>query len=214
MKGLIKILIVFYILTSCSVTRFNDVTGLYRTKGGFEWGSSIQLDKDSTFDYKWQSGLNLGQTKGKWTIKGNSLILNSDYQPKFDTTPDFKILEFRNTKSDFILLDLLYQDSIKLAGALGFLFYHRDTIDGKSSDINGLIKFKKQNYDSLKVYFIGLRKILIKPTNNDYLKIMAFDNKRDYEVFTNERWKINNDFLVDRTKNQYYYEKIFYKVKK
>ena len=37
-------------------------------------------------------------------------------------------------------------------------------------------------------------------------------NELMYEFFTNEIWKIRGDYLIDKTKNDCYYEKRFYKV--
>jgi len=50
------VILIFFLLTSCGTARFDTVTGKYRSKGRFEWGSDISLKKDSTFIYKWQTG--------------------------------------------------------------------------------------------------------------------------------------------------------------
>jgi hypothetical protein len=214
MKHLIRVLILL-LFTSCSVYIFEPVTGTYRTKGGFEWGSSISLREDNTFTYFWQTGLIFGKTTGKWQIKDKYLILNSDLKPKIDSTPDFILLEAKNLHSKEIKINLYWPDSTALPGAFGIMYKNKDTIYSHTSDIDGQLIFKKQNFDSLKIQFIGLKDIIILDNVNDNLRILTVDSMEEsYEYFNNEKWKIHRDYLIDKTKNTYYYEKKLYKIKK
>lgn len=210
---------VIFILTlistiSCSTYRFKTVSGHYRTKGGFEWGSCIDLNQDSIFIYKWQSGLIFGKTTGKWKIEGNNLILNSDLQPQLDTLPNYRIIKTEKNNANKITIDLFWTDSLEvLIGASGLMFYNGDTIERQVSDLNGRMIFKKQVADSLKISYIASRDILMNDFNYDYYKIVTIaKNELMYEFFTNEIWKIRGDYLIDKTKNDCYYEKRFYKV--
>ena len=118
--------LVFIIVSSCSTYKNNDVSGFYRTKGGFEWGSSIYLNIDSTFSYKWQTGLIIGVTTGRWSIKNDSLILNSDWQPKEDAVPDYYLIDRSKVDSGEIVFELFFPDTTEaLPGATGLMFKNR-----------------------------------------------------------------------------------------
>jgi hypothetical protein len=207
-------ILIFFLLSSCKTAKFDSVTGKYRTKGGFEWGSNISLNKDSTFIYKWQTGLIYGETTGKWKLSGNNLVLDSDLQPQKDTPSSFYIIDKRNTNSSDIVFDLYFPDSTDvLIGANGLMFHDGDTIRNVFSDIHGNMRFPKQENDSIKILFIGLKDILISDSVNDYFKIATVDNNGNmYEYFTNETWQVRGNHLIDKSKNQNYYEKRFYKI--
>ncbi len=213
MNNIIYILILI-ILTSCSSYTFKSVTGNYQTKGGFEWGSMMDLKEDSNFTYKWRVGLFSGETTGKWLIEGNNLILNSDLQPQLSTLPKYRLIIEANNNADKITFDLLWPDTVEaLHGAVGFLFYNGDTIDSQVSDIEGRMVFKKQLLDSIKISFIGFKEIILTNINSDYYKIVTlWDDDEMYEFFTNEIWKIRGDYLIDKSVNDYYYEKRFHKI--
>jgi len=206
--------LIIFTLTSCSLNNYERMSGKYYTKGGFEWGSSIWIKEDSTFSYKWQLGLIFGQTDGKWDIKMNKLILNSDLQPLMFPKPDFYILNCNNKNLDKITINLLWTDTTGgLIGAYGEMFYGGKRIDEQISDENGLIMFKKQDFDSIRVSFIGLKNVVLTNFNNDYYKILTTSVNEMYEYFTDETWKIRGSSLIDKTENKYYYEKKFRKIK-
>ena len=204
------------IFTSCSMYKKNNISGFYRTKAGYEWGSSIYLNIDSTFSYKWQVGLLLGETRGIWSIKNDSLILNSDLQPQEDTTPDYYLIDRRIMDSGEIVFELFFPDTTEtLLGATGLLFKNNDTIARALSDIDGKMLFARQVFDSIKIHYLGIKSINIVDKDYDNYKIVAVEDSSIYiyEYFTDEKWEILRDTLIDNTENEYYYEKIFYKVK-
>ena len=213
MKYIIKIFLIL-LLTSCTVHDFQTVSGHYRTKGGFEWGSSIILKQDSSFVYNSQVGLIFGQETGKWCVKRNNIILNSDFHPKKDTTPNFYLLDKKINNSSKIEFQLYFPDSTALIGANGLMFYDKDTIFKNVSDISGLMTFPKHEYDSIKISYIIIKDIVIPNSINDYFKIAAvyFPFEHMYEYFENEVWQIRGKYLIDKSKNKYYYEKRFYKI--
>lgn len=47
-----------------------DIIGKYQWKGIYGVGSSIELKKDKTFEYNWQTGLVWGTTFGTWKREG------------------------------------------------------------------------------------------------------------------------------------------------
>ena len=208
--------LVLIIFTSCSTYKNNDISGFYRTKGGFEWGSSIYLNIDSTFSYKWQVGLIIGVTTGIWSIKNDSLILNSDWQPQEDTVPDYYLIDRSKVDSGEFFFELFFPDTTEaLIGANGLMFKNNDTIAWASSDIDGKMLFPLQDFDSIRIYYIGIKSINIVDKDYDYYKIVAVEDSSTYlyEYFTDEKWGILKDTLIDNTENEYYYEKQFYRVK-
>jgi hypothetical protein len=204
--------------TSCSRYTIESVSNTYSTKGGFEWGSRIELKNDSTFTYEWQVGLVMGRTSGKWFIDRNKLILNSDFQPQQDTIPNYRLITRRNASTNEIILDLLKpKNKQPLFGAYGLMYYNGDIIDQQTSYNNGRLVFKKQLSDSILIIFPSqnLKEIVLKNINPGYYKIETIEKSiynHEYEFFTNEIWKIRNKYLIDKTKNKYYYEKRFFKV--
>ena len=214
MKQIFKILIILF-LTSCTAHNFQTVSGHYRTKGGFEWGSSIILKPDSNFVYDWQTGLIYGHETGKWNLEGNKIILDSDFRPKQDTTSNFHLIDKKMTESSNIEFQLYFPDSTQaLIGADGLMFYGTDTIFNSFSNVNGIMTFPKQEHDSIKITFIGFKDIVIPKSKCDYFKIATVDVLLDnmYEYFDNEVWKIRGKHLIDTSKNEHYYERKFYKI--
>jgi len=212
MRYLLKILVIV-ILTSCKTYNLRTISGHYRTKGGFGWGSNICMKVDSTFIYNWHSGPFFGETIGKWKIKGQKLVLNSYIQPKAESTPDYYPLEIKNTNSKNIAFDLLLPDSTNvLPAATGIMYKNGKQIASKMSELNGQMVFVKQNFDSIKISYIGLKNILITDTNNDYFKIASVENfKNIYEFFTNQTWVVRHRCLINRSFNKQHYEQRFYK---
>ena len=208
--------LVLIIFASCSTYRSYDVSGFYRTKGGYEWGSSIYLNNDSTFSYKWQTGLIIGETRGRWSIQNDSLILNSDWQPQKDTTPDYYLIDRNIMDSGEMVFELFFPDTTDaLPGANGLMFKNNDTIAWALSDLDGKMLFPRQDFDSIRIYYIGIKGIKIVDKDYDYYKIVAVEDPSVYvyEYFTDEKWGILRDSLIDNTENEYYYERQLYRVK-
>ena len=126
----------------------------------------------------------------------------------------YRIIKTENNDFNKLTIDLFWPDSLEpLPGASGLMFYDGDTIDGQISDLEGRMILKKQLADSIKISFISLKDIVLTNIDFDYYKIVTIeDNDNMYEFFTNEIWKIRGDYLIDKTKNDYYYEKRFYKI--
>ena len=213
-KYIVKILVII-LLTSCATINQKTITGYYRTRGGFEMGSSIKLNKDSSFVYNWQGGLVYGETTGKWIIKDKELILNSDLQPENDTTPNYCLLDAAKRNSKKITFDLFFPDSMEvMPAATGIMFEEGVKISNQISNMSGQMSFQKHDFDSIKISFVGLKDIIITDSINDYFKIAGVENfGSGYEFFTNEIWNIRHKSLIDDTFNRYYYERRFHKIK-
>jgi len=215
MKNKFYILLLLF-LTSCSAYKNKGVSGYYQTKGGFEWGSSISLSSDSTFSYKWQIGLFVGVTKGKWDVEYDSIILNSDLQPPKDKTPDYYLIDRGIVDSEDIIFELFLSDTTEvLIGANGLMFKNDDTIAKALSDNEGKMLFARQDFDSIKISYLGIKYVNVVDKECNYFKIIALEDSSSYmyEYFTDEKWKIHKNVLIDDTENEYYYEKKMYRTK-
>ncbi len=223
MKFLVILLcLLILIFSACKV---ENIHGLYKTKGGFEWGSSIQINSDSTFTYKWHVSMDHGLTAGKWRINKNLLILNSEKQPKLDTISDFEVKNQFETKSDSIKIKVFLSDSTFITSNAFCLLYK----DGKEKlrvvkAINGNISFLKQDFDSLRILGSNYRDIssskgykdalLNLKTKNNLEIILSIAPDWGYEYFTNKPMKIKNGKLISMVDNVYYKGRIFRKEKK
>ncbi|WP_288985207.1 hypothetical protein [uncultured Flavobacterium sp.] len=200
------------ILSSCKI---DDVTGLYNAKGGFEWGSSLKINNDSTFVFNWQTGLMSGETKGKWKRKDNILILNSEQQPIKDTLPNFFIKRQYDTNSDSISFKIFWPHLEPLPSTNCSVFAKGQKIIEKTGDNDGNIVLLKVDCDSIKIQFIGLRDIVLKSRFKNNIEIITRDlPETGYEYFTDKTLKIRKDRLIFKTKNIYYIEKTYKMTKK
>ena len=216
-KTKMKHLLIFFLLlliisSSCKIENFS---GLYNAKGGFEWGSSLKINNDSTFVFSWQTGLMGGKTKGKWKKKDNILILNSEKQLIKDTLPNFFIRRQYDTNLDSISFRIFWPDLEPLPSTYCSVFLKGQKILEKTGDNDGKIILPKVDYDSIKIQFIGLRDIVIKPGFKNYIEIVSRDlPETGYEYFTDKTLKIRKDRLVFKTKNIYYIERTYKMTKK
>lgn len=93
------------------------------------------------------------------------------------------------------------------------MYYKTDTIEKTFSDVEGHIIFHEQPFDSIKIRYISMKNILIHNCKENYLKIMAIEQQEyGYQFFTNESWTIKRKKLIDKTKNEIYYKKIYRKI--
>ena len=210
---MIILLIISFISVNCSTYNVNSVCGKYVTKGGFEWGSSIKLNNDSTFLYNWFVGGSYNETKGKWYLSGKNLILNSDKQPQKDTTPNFYLIEQKKNDKKIITIDIIDKTKEPLVGVNAVMFLKKDTIERTFSNIDGRIIFSKQPFDSIKIQYFLYKNILIHNVDKNYLKIMLVEEQEhSYQFFTNENWVLKRRKLINKTRNGIYYEKTYRKV--
>ena len=207
------LMIISFISINCSTYNIDSLCGKYVTKGGFEWGSFIKLNKDSTFLYtRFVSG-SINETKGKWYSSGNKLVLNSEKQPQKDTTPNFYLVEKQKNERKLITIDLIDNTKEPIVGASAIMFAKTDIIEKTFSDIEGRIVFFKQPFDSIKIQYFVFKNILIHDVEDNYFKIMTVEKQEiGYQFFTDEKWTIKRRKLIDKTKNEIYYEKTYRKV--
>ena len=106
--------ILIFLMMSCSI-KTNTLYLLYHPKYGIlHIGAQLYLSKDSMFYYcppgdvgKWP------ETKGKWIVKKDTLILNSEYDEKF-----IKIVDVKYSKSDtskYSVINVIYFENSSIA---------------------------------------------------------------------------------------------------
>lgn len=216
MKIFLSILI-YLLCTSCSTTKTllrKEVTGKYYWSSIYGVHSTIQLNDDNTFEYKWTTGLISGTTIGDWNIDGKKMELNSSIQPIDDEQNNFDLIKgFSN--SDSLSLKIVDIDNQPIPFV--HCIFKKDTsrLSGATTDFHGETKVLKLKADSLLIIPPGnFKTIQIKyePLVSEY-KIQLEEINEFYKYFTKEVWKIKNNRLYDSSikKDKYtkkkYYEK-------
>ncbi len=208
----LAVLLIFLIFTSCSPVSYNSAAGKYQTKGGFEWGSNLVLGIDSTFTYRDYVGGYTGGNTGTWKPAGKKIILNSYLQHNQDTTEEYYIIKSYNDNSQKITFDVT--DGIEtMPGANGLLFQNGNIIESKWSDVDGRIIFTNHIADSITIFFIGFKKVVLTGKITNYCNVkMVQDNYANAIIFTNETMKVRGNKLIGRSKHTFYFDKRFYKI--
>jgi len=200
MKHITIILLFIYFFSSC-INKRKYIQGCYKTETKFELGSWFCIENDSVFSFTWQCGLITGKTKGKWKVKNNKLILNSELQPIIDTTGDYKLKDKKNTNSDYWTFELFTPyNKTKLEGANGYTYIDGKIKNSYISDNEGILIIPKNPIDSIIISYIGLKEITIKPDIYDFYSIMMNEYSYDimYEFFTKTKWIIRRNYLISR----------------
>ena len=203
MRNLIYICLAI-LLTSigCSSVQKNhtvkDISGKYRWDGFFELARHIDLRKDSIFIMDWQAGLLFGQSKGTWRLEGRKVILNSEFQPRKDTTGYIiNKLDF-NQKSTSTLIQFFDLDSIGLPDVDciiddGSMEYHlvSDTLGKVTSDLSNIKKIHAS--------FVGMKPLVYQNTIKSFnVYIFTMLPERDYyKYLTNTELIVKNNRLYD-----------------
>lgn len=150
-----------------NTTKGQAIFGLYGkcTKGYFTC-TQIKLNADSTFCY--YSFYDVGGEKirtGKWTLKQDTLIMNTYIQPKHKRS--FVIID--SSKSDKIEIQCLDRDSIPISfGHL--LVNHCDTL---TLDINGKTIYHSE-IQTIKIMGLGVQKNTFTTNKKQHSKIVFF----------------------------------------
>jgi hypothetical protein len=192
------ILIGFYSCNSAkSLTKTEYIIGKYNWYGFFELGKSIQLFEDSSFKLDWQVGLLFGTTKGIWKRNGNRILLNSEIQPRKDTTGHI-LRKIESDDSKIITIKILDIDSLEMPYVpckvnFGLKEYFGNT------DSTGTVRFNLESIDRISATFLGMKPIVYYNKDklaNSFVFIMlsAFD---DYQYLTNKELVIKNNRLYD-----------------
>ena len=191
------------------------IVGKYQWNGVYGVGSTIKLEADQTFEYKWQTGLIGGTSIGTWKKEGNKITLNSDLQPPEKGIQNFEIIETTKNESDSLSIKVLGPDNENVPFANCVLKQDTLTVTGASSDFQGEVMLPKLEADSLIISFIGYETIrhTLDSSVSNYIFKMEERNEY-YEYFTDETWVYKNWRLYDPSikKDKYvkknYYERI------
>lgn len=205
--------LLFIITCSCAIKKGitdDDVIGIYTWQSIYGVGSSISINKDSTFKYNWVMGLNSGMTEGNWEMIKNKLILNSDEQleeeviKKFNTLSDSTYISINSSAT------LLNSYDLELTSAK--IINKDKTSDRISLDSNYKFVFFTKSVDSVYIYSIFKTPIQLAVDDlnyNNYYYKMKPDKSR-YRYFTNEIWKYKNNRLYNSTIKKSRYNKVDY----
>lgn len=211
-------ILTFLTLLSCSSTKKlmnKDIIGKYQWKGIYGVGSSIELKKDKTFEYNWQTGLVWGTTFGTWKREGKKIILNSELQPSPSGIEDYEIIKTETNSSDSITIKILNPENEPLPFADCVLKSDTSIVTGTSTNLQGEARFSLTKADSLIVMFVGYKTIRHKLDHEVTRYVFKLEEVNEfYEYFTNDTWTYKKDRLYDPSikKGRYikkeYYEKM------
>jgi hypothetical protein len=210
-----KFLILIILFFSCKSVKVEkeEVLGKYQYHGIYGVASNIELNKDNTFIYNWQTGLIWGTTKGNWRLTGNKLILNSDKQPVEEK--DFIIRERNQTSENQFEIQVIDEkDKYELVAVSCLLMNDTTLINGTSTDVNGncVLPFD-ENSNKLKFSYVGYRpvEIPISEIKSNSFIIEIKEEQDYYRYFTNREWKIRSGKIYDpEIKKSRYVKKNYY----
>jgi hypothetical protein len=216
MKYLMSI-ILLVITCSCAIKKgikCDDVIGVYYWQSIYGVGSSISIDKDSTFEYNWVMGLNSGMTEGNWKLFKNNLILNSNEQPEVEVIKKINLL----SDSTYICIDSssVLQNSYDLDFTSVKIVKKDKSSERLKLDSNYRFVFFTKNVDSVYIYSIfktPIRLAVNELNYNHYCYKMKPDKSR-YRYFTNDIWKYKNNRLYNTSIRKSRYNKVDYYKKK
>jgi len=181
-------------------TRSENLIGKYAWAGIYGVGSVIELKSDTTFIFNWTAGLSNGTSEGTWSLRRNSVILNSYKQPWAAVGPKFDLIEEKIQESDTLTIKLIDEFNEIVPFALIGLKLGNDVDNPEQSDMDGVCRLFNVSADSLIIRAIGYRDIdyKLKP-GTSYLKFKMESRDVYYRYFTDTKWKWKNNRLYDRT---------------
>lgn len=197
---------VLFILVSCSVTNKSYI-GTYQHHVPNFVQSEITIKPDSTFKYVYSSGLEKNQVAGIWNIdRKGFLYLNSDEIPQTDSV---KVEEEINEAQDSIVFFVTSLENEPLGGAA--ITFNSIPNFGVNLNEAGKAKVSKDlDINQFNVLYLGYGysyNVINKKATSFRVKVYYPDPKDVYSRnFTNEKWKVKGDKLID-LKNKIKYEK-------
>lgn len=212
----------FLCFTNCtfkSVHQYNEIAGLYVEKDKEGSYPTLTLNPDMTFDYK--DSMLLGSTivnywtTGTWSLNNNKILLSSELQREDEKKNTFNILTQRQTGQDSITFYIVGEDKEPLP--LTSCYYCLDSnpkMYGGITDRFGLLKFPKNNADTIFLYSYGYKvaRIPIKAKDNDYFKLQMIEYPVHYEYFNDEEWTVKGNRIYPSMNRAYL--KVFIKRQK
>lgn len=157
------------------------------------------MKKDNTFTYHWQTGLINGTTNGNWKLIGKTLILNSEKQPQI-SKEKFQIISENTTNSNNYELKLIDEEDEPMWFVICGLMKDTILIQDAETDTTGICKIPiMKEGNKLEFHFIGYHSIEIPTMNLKGNSLTVKMKKEDdfYRYFTNQKWIIKNDRIID-----------------
>lgn len=148
----------------------NNIVGEYYLSGVMETASGIKLDADSTFQFFFSYGALDRSGSGRWSIKNNSLVLNSS---KSYPGRDFKLTDSSTDNNNFITLKIEdpNQNVLRYVHCLAVI---KDSVTIFDADHDGIIILPNRSVESFQ---------LISEFSPERSSPFTVDNKK-FNVFT------------------------------
>lgn len=148
MRFYILFTIYFLLVNSVSAQQVKDLAGEYYLTGVMETASGLKLNPDSTFEFFYAYGALDRTGGGKWSIDGNSVILNSYPSPG----PVFKLIKSEKRSGKSMMFRLVEQNTM-LKRYFMIALLKDSKAEQLEADDEGLVTFQPQDYDSLGLVF-------------------------------------------------------------
>lgn len=192
-------------LMTCSISKnLNNLHGRYEWVSIRDVGADLRINPDNTFDYNWQYGLSSGITKGKWEIKNNQLILNSERQPTENAHTLISNIPNKIDSFEILVKNKKYGESMPLA----ICCLMKDTIilEAVVADEMGLCQLNRNNQaENIKIQYVGYHSPIIELSKLESPSfIIELVEESFYEYFTNHTLKIKRGKIYDPKKRATY----------
>ena len=196
---LVFLIFFLFLFLNCSVKR-NNIIGEYHYDGPYDIYEKITINNDSTFVFEWFAGLaGNGNTNGKWKLNGKYLTLVSDIQP--ENNPDYYLLKELIKTNDSIEIKII--DSLGEVVAANCVTYLDENLSQYSvSDLNGIVRFPKHNFNKIFISFVGYNDIVFYPKSEatNFFEFQMKDKTR-FVYFVNEKWNVKKGKLQSKKSN-------------
>lgn len=146
-KIFLFILILISVMNTIAQT-LATIAGEYYLKGVMEMASGIKLNTDSSFEFFFSYGALDRSGAGKWSLKNNTIILNSP----LPASQDFALVSNKTVNNDQLTIKILEQNPAFLSGVYAVIKSNDKEFEAVSNN-NGEISFPKVRVDSITLRF-------------------------------------------------------------
>lgn len=197
MKEVIIIVIIIGFANCGILNSSKKPIGNYSWEGIYGVGAEITLNKDYSFKFEWWQGLINGETKGKWSKRGDIVYLTSDFQPEQKRVPEIiKLTKSENKNFEVFVKDGEYP----LMYSICVLKKDTNELYGTDADTMGMCNIPWiEEGRSIDITFLGYEKAQISLDNlttNRYEVRMVEKEREFYYFFTNESWIFDGKRLI------------------
>lgn len=144
-----KFLLFFIVIKiSSGIYAQSNIEGEYYLHGVMEVASGFLIKPDSTFQFFFSYGALDREGLGKWTVKGNQLILNSRPKPLHD----FAVIKSEIVDNDFTTIKIVDSNKNFLRYVYVSLKFSDTTIEEKT-DEDGELKINRKGAENISLVF-------------------------------------------------------------